>query len=69
MVRCIYWISRVTGIGTIQRMMPLGGDLSTSCNGNNLLRNWLMVGINSTVANDIVRVDVHYGLKISTLSI
>jgi len=69
MVGWINWISRIARVSTIQSMVPLSSDLSTSCNRNNRLRNGLMVGVNSTVANDIVRSDVHYRLKKPTFTI
>jgi hypothetical protein len=63
MVGWINWISGIGGISTAECVVPFSRDLSPSGNVYNDLGHGLVVGINATIANQIVRGDVHYGLK------
>lgn len=62
-VRRINGVGAVAGVGTIEGMVPFSRDLSTGGNIDDGLGHGLVVGVNTTVTNDVVRVNIHDGLN------
>lgn len=63
MVAGVNGVSRVTGVGSGQSVMPFCCDSSTRWNGDNILRNGLLERVFDTVADEAVRGHIHDGLN------
>lgn len=63
MVGGVNWISRVIWLSTVECVVPFSRDLGTSRNINNSAGHRLVVRVNAPITNQIVRGDIHDGLK------
>lgn len=54
MMGCVNRIGGIAWVGTIQCVVPFRGDLSTGWNSNDLLGDWLVIWVDSTVTDKVV---------------